>query len=411
MSAAGSPEPDPWRGANLLDPAFQQAFRSDPHPILRRLRETAPVHRTPIGIWRVTRHADCVRMLREVKAGVRRTDGRRFDEAAVPTGRPGQFMLQRDPPDHTRLRKLVSRAFTPRAVERLRPRIAEIARVRMDEACQRGELDAIRDLALPVPSLMICEMMGVPASDRERFTQWTAESTHVLAALTSPPDVVARGVAAGDALARYFEELIAERRRAPREDLLSELIRAEQAGDRLSAEELVSQCAGLLIAGFETTIGLIGNGILALVRHPAQLARLQAAPALLPRAVEECLRYDGPIVLTVRITHEDALVGGEKIPTDSPVFVMVGAANRDPAAFADPERFDVGRDPNPHLAFGGGTHFCLGAHLARAEAEIAIGEFARRVDEPEPTCDALSWGRSLFRVLDALPLRFTPRAG
>jgi hypothetical protein len=402
------PTGDPWHGANLLDPAFQQMFRADPHPFLRHLRESAPVHRTPVGLWRVTRYADCVHLLRDAKVGVRRTDGTRFDEAAAPASRPGDFMLQRDPPTHTRLRKLVSKAFTPRAVEALRPRMEAIARAALDRACERGEIDVIRDLALPVPATMICEMMGVPTADRDRFTQWTAEATHLLAALLSPPEVTRRGLAASDALAAYFEGLIALRRREPRDDLLTALVRAEEEGDRLSAQELVSQCVGLLIAGFETTIGLIGNGILALVRHPDQLARLQAEPALLPRAIEECLRFDGPIALTVRVTHEDLELGGEKIPVDSPIFVMLAAANRDPAAFDAPETFDVGRDPNPHLAFGGGTHLCLGTHLARAEAQIAIGEFVRRVAEPEVAADELAWGRSLFRVLDALPVRFRP---
>jgi len=402
---------DDWCGMNIADPAFQQAFRADPHPFLRNLRERDPVNRTPLGIWRVSRHADCLRVLRELPVGVRKTDGTLFGAEQMPADmRPGRFMLQQDPPAHTRLRKLVSKAFTPRAVERLRPRMQAIAREQMERACERGELDVIRDLALPVPSTMICEMMGVPSADRDRFTAWTAESTHLLAAFSSPPDVVARGLAAAEALGSYFDALIAERRRALGEDILSELIRAEEAGDRLSPEELVAQSAGLLVAGFETTIGLIGNGILALLRHPGELARLQQEPGLLPRAVDECLRYDGPITLTVRVLHADAELGGRQLPKDAFVMVMLGAANRDPEVFPDPERFDVARDPNPHLAFGGGTHLCLGAHLARAEAAIAIGEFVRHVREPELAVadGGLSWGRSLFRVLEALPVRFRP---
>lgn len=402
---------DDWCGMNLADPAFQQAFRADPHPFLRNLRERDPVHRTPLGIWRVSRHADCLRVLRELPVGVRKTDGTLFGAEQMPADmRPGRFMLQQDPPTHTRLRKLVAKAFTPRAVERLRPRMQAIARAQMERARERGELDVIRDLALPVPSTMICEMMGVPSEDRDRFTTWTAESTHLLAAFSSPPEVVQRGMAAAEALGSYFDALIAERRRSLGEDILSALIRAEEAGDRLSPEELVAQSAGLLVAGFETTIGLIGNGILALLRHPGELARLQHEPGLLPRAVDECLRYDGPITLTVRVLHEDAELGGRTLPKDAFVMVMLGAANRDPEVFPDPERFDVGRDPNPHLAFGGGAHLCLGTHLARAEAAIAIGEFVRHVREPELALadGELSWGRSLFRVLEALPVRFRP---
>jgi cytochrome P450 len=404
---------DEWRGLNILDPAVQVAFRENPHPFLAHLRATDPVNETPLGMWRVTRYEDCQYLLRhDTPTGVRRTDGLRFGEEQMPeamqTG--GTFMLQQDPPNHTRLRKLVSKAFTPRAISRLEPRIREIARTGMQTACERGEIDVIADLALPVPATMICEMMGVPVEDRERFTRWTADSTHLLAALTSPPDVIERGLAAVRSLADYFEALIAERRKSLTDDILSNLIRAEEAGDRLSPEELVVQSAGLLTAGFETTIGLIGNGILALLRHPDQLERLRADPGLEAPAIEECLRYEGPILLTVRVAQQDIPLGGKTIPRDAMIFVMLAAANRDAAAFDAPEVFDVGRAPNPHIAFGGGTHLCLGAHLARAEARIAIGEFVRRVGEFEIAEDQITWGASLFRVLGRLPVRFAPRA-
>jgi cytochrome P450 len=416
MTEAPSPLPegidpdDEWRGMNMLDPAVQQAFREDPHPFLRHLREADPVNITPLGLWRVSRYEDCQLLLRhDTPTGVRLTNGRRFGEENLPdVMRGGDFMLQQDPPVHTRLRKLVSKAFTPRSVARIRPRLEEIARQQLDQACQRGEIDVIRDLALPVPATMICEMMGVPVADRERFTTWTSESTHLLAALTSPPDVIERGLKAADELRAYFTQLIAERRKALSDDILSELIRAEEEGDRLSADELIVQAMGLLVAGFETTIGLIGNGIRQLIQHPDQLARLRADPALIEPAVEECLRHDGPILLTVRVAHADIPVGGKTIPKDAMIFVMLGAANRDPEVFPEPDRFDVGRDPNPHIAFGGGTHLCLGAHLAREEARVAIGEFVRRVEEPALAEEGIEWGRSLFRVLGKLPVRIRP---
>jgi cytochrome P450 len=409
----GADPDDEWRGLNLLDPAVQEAFRDDPHPFLAHLRERDPVNATPLGIWRVTRYADCQRLLRhDAPTGVRRSDGSRLGEERLPPElrRGGNFMLQQDPPAHTRLRKLVSKAFTPRAISRLEPRMREIARSQLDAACERGAIDVIGDLALPVPATMICEMMGVPTADRERFTGWTADSTHLLAALTAPPEAIERGLRAVEALDEYFTALIAERRQALRDDILSDLIRAEEAGDRLSPVELVVQCAGLLTAGFETTIGLIGNGILALLRHPEQLARLRADPELLGPAVEECLRFDGPILLTVRIAQQEIRLGGRTIPRDAVMFVMLGAANRDPEVFPDPDRFDVGREPNPHIAFGGSTHLCLGAHLARAEARIAIGEFVRRVGDYEVVEDEIAWGASLFRSLGRLPVRFAPRA-
>jgi cytochrome P450 len=396
---------DPWCGANPLDPAF----RADPHPFLRHLREVDPINETPIGVWRLSRYDDCVRLLTQVPSGVRQADGTFPGEHLIPAGGPAEFMLQQDPPNHTRLRKLVSKAFTPRAIERLRARAQAIADERIDRVAARGAMDVIADLALPVPSTMICEMMGVPVADRERFTDWTAQATHLLAFMLAPPDVLERGMAAGRELRAYFEQLIAERRRNLTDDILSDLIRAEEAGDRLSPTELLSQSVGLLIAGFETTIGLIGNGVLALLRHPDQLALLQRQPDLIGSAVEECLRFDGPIMLTPRYLREDTEFGGRVIPRDAQVWAMLFAANRDPARFPDPDRFDITRADNPHLAFGGGAHFCLGAHLARMEAQVALGAFVRRLDNLRLATDTLEYGRSLFRVLGRLPVRFEPR--
>ena len=393
---------DPWRGANPLDPSF----RANPHPFLAQLRETDPVNETPFGIWRLTRYDDCVTLLTQVKTGVRLTDGSLPGEGLIPNSGPAQFMLQQDPPNHTRLRKLVSKAFTPRAIARLRARAEEVAAEQLDRVAASGTMDVISDLALPVPSTMICEMMGVPLADRDRFTEWTAESTHLLAALFAPPDVVERGIAAAQQLRAYFEALISERRKHLADDILSDLIRAEEAGDRLSPTELLSQSVGLLIAGFETTIGLIGNGVLALLRHPDQLALLRAEPERIASAVEECLRYDGPIALTPRFLHEDAEFGGKRIAKDTQVWAMLIAANRDPAHFPDPDRFDITRDGNDHLAFGGAAHFCLGAHLARMEAQAAIGTLVKRLTDLELATTELEWGRSLFRVLGRLPIRF-----
>ena len=393
---------DAWQGANPLDPAF----RADPHPFLKHLREVDPVNETPLGIWRLSRYDDCVRLLTQVPTGVRMTDGTFPAENLVPGGGPAEFMLQQDPPKHTRLRKLVSKAFTPRAIERLRARAQEVSDELIDRVAERGEMDVIAELALPVPSTMICEMMGVPVADRDRFAEWTAQATHLLAVLLAPPDVIERGRAAAGELRAYFEALIAERRRSLSDDILSDLIRAEEAGDRLSPTELLSQSIGLLIAGFETTIGLIGNGVHALLRHPDQLARLQADPSLIGSAVEECLRFNGPIMLTTRYLHADAEFGGKRIAKNTQVWAMLYSANRDPAHFTNPERFDITRTDNPHLAFGGGVHFCLGAHLARMEAQVAIGTVVRRLRGFELATDELEWGRSLFRVLGRLPIRF-----
>jgi len=398
-----APSTDPWAGANPLDPAF----RADPHPFLARLRETHPVHLTPIGIWRLTRYADVERLLRDVPTGVRMADGGSLNPNPVPGGGgPSEFMLQQDPPNHTRLRKLVSKAFTPSAIGKIRAHVQEIVDRQLDRVVGSGRMDLIADLALPVPATVICEMMAVPLADRDRFTVWTADATHLLAAPLATPEVLERAIAASTALRTYFEELIAERRKQLGDDLLSEMIRAEEAGDRLSTSELISQSIGLLIAGFETTIGLIGNGVLALLRNPGEMAKLRANPELLAGAVEECLRYDGPIILTARYLREDTLFGDKLLPRDAMVWAMLAAAHRDPAVFPEPDRFDIGRQGAPHLAFGGGIHYCLGAHLARMEAQVAIGSLVARCTDLELESDQLEWGRSLFRVLGSLPLRF-----
>jgi cytochrome P450 len=299
----------------------------------------------------------------------------------------------------------VSKAFTPRAVERLRPRARALAEQSVSAALAHGRMEVIEELALRIPATLICELMGVPSADQARFTSLTARATHLLTATLGNSNLDdAR--AAGTALAEYFRALHAERRTTPSDDLLSQLVRAEEEGDRLSELELVSQSIGLLIAGFETTIGLIGNGVLALLRHPAELARLRAEPDLIARTVEECLRYDGPIALTIRVAHADFELGGKSIPKDALLMALLGSANRDPEQFEAPERFDVARDPNPHLAFGGGAHFCLGAHLARMEAQEAIGALVRGTTSLELAVreDELAYGASLFRVLASLPV-------
>ncbi|MBI1815222.1 MAG: cytochrome P450 [Deltaproteobacteria bacterium] len=396
---------DPWLGCNPLDPEF----RDDPHPRLHRLRALDPVNETPVG-WRLTRYDDIWRMLHQAPAGVRTTAGDLPGPSINIVSGPGQFILQQDPPDHTRLRRLMSRAFTPRAIENLRPQVRAIVARQLDAVAARGEMDVIADLALPVPSTVICEMMGVPLADRDRFTVWTGQATYSLAAGLAPPDVIDRAIAAATALREYFITLIAARRRNLTDDILSELIRAEEAGDRLSGDELIAQSIGLLIAGFETTIGLIGNGVRALIQHPDELAKLHARPELVASAVEECLRYDGPIVLTVRVTHEDVEMGGKTIPKDSRVFAMIAAANRDPAQFPDPDRFDIERTPNEHLAFGGGAHFCLGAHLARLEAQVAIGGLVERFRGLRLLSQRVEWGPSLFRVPGRLPIALRARS-
>jgi cytochrome P450 len=366
------------------------------------------VNETPVGIWRLLRYADVQRLLGDVRCGVRTTDGvlpgvdESLDEQRL-------FMLQQDPPNHARLRRLVSHAFTPRALASWREEVERVVESCLDRVSERGEMDIIKDLALPVPAAIICWILGVPVEDRDQFTKWTAQATLGLAAQILPPDMLEQARSAGAALANYFDDLIAKRRVEPRDDLLSTLIHAEEAGDKLSFEELQSQAIGLLIAGFETTIGLIGNGVRALIRNPDQLEKLSDRPELIGKTVQECLRYDGPIVLTMRILHEDAEFGGKTIPKNAMVWAMLASANRDPEQFADPHRFDIERDASDHVAFGGGAHFCLGHRLADMEGQAAIGGLVRRFRDLRLRSETVEWGESLFRVPSRLPITFKLR--
>jgi cytochrome P450 len=390
-----------WQGVNPF--SRDPAIRDDPYPQLRYAREHHPVHRTAIGDVQLFRHADIVRLLKDTKVGVRTTDG--VIPGVDETVYPRRFMLQQDPPNHARLRRLVSRGFTPPAMERLRPHVQSLVDSLLDHAAERGRFDIIDDLARPLPSTVICQMLGVPLSDRELFTDWTAQITHLLAPriLTEPQRV--RSYDAAARLIDYFNLLVIERKRALGDDLLSTLIRAEEAGDRLSPDELIVQAIGLLIAGFETTIGLIGNGVRALLMHPDELAKLREKPALIAPAIEECLRYDGPIPGTMRVLHEEAVFGGMTIAKNTPVFASIASAHRDPRVFVDADRFQIERDHSAHLAFGGGIHFCLGAHLARMESQIAIGTLFRRFPNLALETEQQVWGESLFRIQASLPVR------
>ncbi|MBM4364301.1 MAG: cytochrome P450 [Deltaproteobacteria bacterium] len=393
--------PTGWFGVNPHDTAG--TLRDDPYPALARLREEHPVHRTPDGYYRALRHADVTRVLRELPVGVRTTDGRLpgVDESELPR----RFMLLQDPPNHTRLRRLVARAFTPPSIDRLAPHVEELVDGLLDRVASAGEFDVIADLARPLPSTVICEMLGVPVADRALFTDWTAHVTHLLVPSLMTPETNARAMLAVQGLATYMTALVEERRGRLGDDMLSTLIRAEADGDQLSHEELLTQSIGLLVAGFETTIGLIGNGVRQLLLHPGELAKLRERPGLVGAAVEECLRFDGPIPGTRRVLHEDAVVNGYHLERDTEVVLSLAAAHRDPRVFADPDRFDIERDHRSHLAFGGGIHFCLGAHLARMEAQIAIGKLIQRIPGLTLVSDQPEWGESLFRIQGRLRVR------
>jgi cytochrome P450 len=311
-------------------------------------------------------------------------------------------MLRLDPPDHTRLRNLVSKAFTPRAVERMRPVVEKYVGELLGRLEGRREMELIGDFAAPIPVSVIAEMLGVPVADRERFRHWSDEAVRPSAA----PRDLRRSRRASDELVAYLEVIAEERRREPREDLISALLRAEEAGDQLGRQEVFSICILLLVAGNETTTNLIGNGVLALLRHPAQHALLREDPSLLTNAVEEMLRFDGPVQLTSRFPLEDVeWEGGRVFRKGQQVLLSIAAANRDPEANPHPERFDVTRGEVRHLAFGHGTHFCLGAALARLEARHAIGALVRRFPRLCPAGEGLAWGdNTILRGPRSLPV-------
>ena len=357
---------------------FLPEVRADPYPTYHALREADPVHRSPfMGMWILTRYRDVATVLRDPHFLADRTKWEGFQE--LPDVEPTRSLLSLDPPDHTRMRNLVGRAFTPRVVERLLPQARAIVDGALDAAAARGGLELIEDLAYPLPVAVIARMLGVPEADWPRFREWS----RVLVASLDPLSIqeserVAEFRAAQDAISDYLAGVVALRRREPRDDLISALIAVEERGDALSERELLVMLILLLVAGHETTVNLIGNGVLALLRHPDQLALLRCRPELLESAVEELLRWDSPVQLTARVVGEDCELGGRALRRGELVMTLLGAANRDPARFPDPDRLDLARAPNQHFAFGRGIHFCLGAPLARLEGRVAIGSLVHR---------------------------------
>lgn len=389
---------------------FSSEFRADPYPFYHRLRTEDPVYWSPLGFWVLTRYADVMAVLRDPRFGQKGLEETLLEQfGAGPVQQLySKFMLFLDPPDHTRLRVLVSKAFTPRVVEGLRPHIQKIVDQLLDAVQGAGAMDIMADLAYPLPVVVICEMLGVPAQDRDQFRPWTSDLAHTLDPyMTPPPELVERGNKTAGAVMDYFRRLIAERRKNLQEDLLSALIAAEEEGDRLSEDELLATCVLLFFAGFETTTNLTGNGTLALLCHPEELRKLKEDPSLIQSAVEELLRYDSPVQMTGRTAKEDIEVGGKTMQKGQEVLTLLGAANRDPAQFPDPDRLDITRSPNRHLAFGHGIHSCLGAPLARVEGQIAIGTLLRRLPGLRRQTDTPEWRETIsLRGLQALPVVF-----
>jgi cytochrome P450 len=366
---------------------LRKGLRSDPHPFYRRLRERDPVHRSRLADgWVLSRYEDVLGVLRDPSWS---SDERNWSRYAIyrvrgeRAGLPDPYdehrasMLRIDPPDHTRLRSLVSKAFTARAVEAMRPRVTLLVDELLAKVEPQRRMELIADFAAPLPVIVIAELLGVPAAEHAQFRRLSDEAVKLLG--DGPIDQKRRGIAGMQALSEYFAHIVAERRADPRDDLVSALVAAEERGDRLSLAELLSTLVLLLVAGNETTTKLIGNSVVALLGNLDQLARLRAEPARIPDSVEEFLRFDGPVQLTSRLAREDREVVGRPVRKGQQVVLLLAAANRDPAAFPDPDRLDVGRTDVRHLAFGNGIHFCLGAQLARLETALALDAIATRL--------------------------------
>ena len=380
--------------------------REDPYPTYRALRDADPVHRSPfMDMWILTRYRDVAHVLRDPAFLADRTNWESYRE--LPNADNTRSLLVLDPPDHTRLRSLVSQAFTPRVVERLRTQAQAIVDGALDAAAERGGLELIEDLAYPLPVTVIARMLGVPEEDWPRFREWSSVLVGALDPIAlEDAESLAAFTAAQGAIHDYLGGIAARRRREPGDDLISALVTVEQHGDVLKERELVVMLVLLLVAGHETTVNLVGNAVLALVHHPDQLALLRSRPELLEGAVEELLRWDSPVQLTARVVGEDCELGGRALRRGELVLTLLGAANRDPAQFSEPDRLDLTRDPNQHLSFGRGVHFCLGAPLARLEGRLAIGSLVRRFPHLRLAGEPVRSETVTLRGLRRLPLAF-----
>jgi cytochrome P450 len=380
--------------------------RRDPYPTLHEIRRLAPVLRSSLGTWVLTRYDDCFAVLRDPRCGknwegLMRQAGFADWREHVSLGYGERSLLFANPPQHTRLRRLVAKAFTPRTVDRLKPRMAETIERLLDPIAEAGGGDLLDLLAFPLPVTVIGELLGVPDADRAPFRDAVRANTKTLEMNLTREDVEAADVAA-QWMVDYFNDLLAEKRRRPADDMLSAMALAEEGGDRLTDEEIVQMSLLLFGAGFETTTNLIGNGAFHLLEHPDQLRLLREDPSLLPNAVEELVRYDGSILLSGRSTFEDIEVAGVRSPAGAGVVTLLGAANRDPAKFENPDRLDVKRLGVEPLSFGSGIHFCLGASLARAEARLAFQHLLTRFPKIDLAEQPRFRDQFVFRGLESL---------
>ncbi|MBH8563712.1 cytochrome P450 [Nostoc sp. CENA67] len=399
---------------NLFDPQV----RINPYPTYHHLRSESPVHRYFVGgDWLVSRYVDVKAVLRS--GYVRSQDkpksiqernqylqdkGKNLNTLAQTTSK---FLFYMDQPDHTRLRNLVMKVFSSVIVERMRPQIQEIVNELLDKVQHQGSMDIIADFAIPLPVTVISRLLGIPKEDQDQLNQWSNVLARILDSLVSLEEFQAMNEVT-EAFKEYLRTLIAKREKQPQADLISALIAVKEQSDRLSEEELLATCIMLFATGEESTVNTIGNGMLALLNHPDQIEQLKTEPTKIQTAVDEILRYDSPVQTTTRIATVNFEIGNQTIQAGEKVVLCLGAANRDPAQFPDPDRLDINRNPNPHVAFGDGIHYCLGAGLARIQAQIAINTLVQKFPDLKLASNQLEWRKNaVLRGLKALPVSFT----
>ena len=407
--AATSGKQDPTLSLyHLLDPEVL----ANPYPLYARLRQEDPVHWDPfLHAWVVTRYTDVVSVFQRFSAKRTHTPEKLAAMGLESLTPLAQVMVRQmlflDQPEHGRVRSLASKAFTARRVAVLREHIQEITERLLEQVQSQGHMDIIADLAYPLPAIVTAEMLGVPTSDWPQLTAWSADFAQVLGNFQHTPETAPRVIKSLEEMIVYFRAAVQENARQPREGLINALVSAEIDGDRLSEDEVIANTIVTMVGGQETTTNLIGNGMLSLLRHPEQWERLQSDRALIPSAVEELLRYESPSQHTARLAPEEVELGGKLIRKGQAVMAVMGAANRDPERFVEPDRLDLGREDNRHVAFAWGAHFCFGAPLARIEGQTAFEAIARRMPKVKLATSKVVWRENLgLRGLKALPVTF-----
>jgi cytochrome P450 len=407
-TTAASRQPDSSLSLyHLLEPEVL----ANPYPLYHELRSTAPVHWDPyLHAWVVTRYAEVVQVFQHFLAARTPSPEHLAAMDMAELSPIAQVMVRQmlflDPPDHTRVRTLAARAFTPRRVEVLRGHIREITNQLLDAVEAKGRMEVIGDVGAPLPAIVTTEMLGVPSRDWKMLRRWSTDFAEMLGNFQHNPGRAARVLQSLEEMTAYFQAAVRQQAEEPSEGLVNALAQAEVNGDRFSEEEVVANLIVTMVGGLETTTNLIGNGLLSLLRHPEQLERLRGDPELIPSAVEELLRYESPSQHTARLAPEDVELGGRQIRRRQAVIAVMGAANRDPERFPEPDRLDLGRQDNRHLAFGWAGHFCFGAPLARIEGQIAFGALLSRFPDLQLEPEPLAWRENLgLRGLKALPVR------